>query len=689
MSVQVTALDLRSAARNPQPWQDAGWLALGAAAYFLLGLLGRATIKEGEVLSLVWPAAGAAMLFYGLTAPRRWPLVTVLVALATVGLNLLTGATWTQVAIFVTSNVTQAICAVLLLRAFAPHLRGAGGEEPLEQLRDFWPIMATSVLGSLVGAAIGGLGRGLLLDSWSWMDFMVWWGRNTAGCIVVVTTVLLALAAWQRRPETAHAAHLRAIVASRGIEAGLLVLVTAATYLAVFVWYSSLPVAFPLLAPTVWAGLRFNPFPVAVHSVAVCTTVVGFTLAGSGPFATVGEWNDEVLVAQLFIVLVFCLGVLLALGRIERLALTSTISQARADSEGQARLLSAIIDGMHDGVTVLNEDGQVQQRNPAGAEMIRSTTDALDGIMDSKFALTVDGQPMPPEDYPWVRAFAGDTVVDQDMVLVFEDGSPNRTLSVSATTLPSLDGDGRRQAVLIYHDVTKDRAQRSALESFAGVVAHDLLGPLAVLEGWTELLSSELEESASLTQEDAEPTLARIQVSLGTMRQLVDDLLESSTSRDQELRSVVVDLRSMAQAIADLRSEVTSGERPRIEITSLPEVYADAVLVRQLLDNLIGNAVKYVIPGEAAVVRVTGRVLGDLVEVTVADEGIGIAPDQRDEVFEAFQRGRSSEGYAGHGIGLSVCKRIVERHGGRISARPPLGDRGTRIVFTLPGVPSG
>ena len=117
-------------------------------------------------------------------------------------------------------------------------------------------------------------------------------------------------------------------------------------------------------------------------------------------------------------------------------------------------------------------------------------------------------------------------------------------------------------------------------------------------------------------------------------------------------------------------------------------MYADGVLVRQLLDNLIGNAVKYVVPGETARVSVTGRLVGDLVEVTVADEGIGIPPSQRDEIFEAFRRGHTAQAYDGHGIGLSVCKRIVERHGGRIAARPPLGERGSRIVFTLPAVRS-
>ena len=85
-------------------------------------------------------------------------------------------------------------------------------------------------------------------------------------------------------------------------------------------------------------------------------------------------------------------------------------------------------------------------------------------------------------------------------------------------------------------------------------------------------------------------------------------------------------------------------------------------------------------------VTVTAREVGDRVEVTVADEGIGIPASERDQIFEAFHRAHAAQAYDGHGIGLAVCKKIVERHGGRIAARAPLGDRGTRIVFTLPAV---
>ena len=515
MSVHTPASDEGTEDRTSGRVPDAGLLVLGVLLYFLLGVLGRSTIHEGEVLSLVWPAAGAAMLLYGLTRPRQWVLVSALVAVATVVLNLLTGATWPQVAIFVVSNIVQGICAVLVLRALAPQLRGAGGDRPLEQLRDFWPILTASVLGSLVGAAVGGLGRGVLLDNWSWLDLLVWFGRNVVGCVVVYTTAVLLLAAWHRLREPGGRAELFDSLQKRRTPSWCWsIAATAALYLSAFDWYISRPVAFPLLLPTVWIGLRFSPAVVAVHSLAVCTTVVVYTVVGAGPFAAAGSWPRQVLVCQLFIALVFCLGVVLALSRTERATLTRTISEARASAENQARLMSTIIDSMHDGVTVLEEGGQVLKRNPAGAEIIRSTTDSPLGVMAGKFALTTDGQPMPPEEYPWVRAFAGENVVDQDMVLIFHDGSPSRTVAVSARLLPSLDGDGPSQAVLIYHDVTQERAQRSELESFAAVVAHDLLGPLAVVEGWTELLSSALDESPDegpgLTRAEAGPQLERI-----------------------------------------------------------------------------------------------------------------------------------------------------------------------------------
>ena len=111
-------------------------------------------------------------------------------------------------------------------------------------------------------------------------------------------------------------------------------------------------------------------------------------------------------------------------------------------------------------------------------------------------------------------------------------------------------------------------------------------------------------------------------------------------------------------------------------------VTGDRFLVRQLLDNLLGNAVKYVAPGVRPSVVVVARPVEGELEVAISDNGIGIPADQRDRIFDSFVRAHA-EGYAGTGLGLAICQRVVDRHGGRIRADEEPGG-GTRISFTLP-----
>jgi signal transduction histidine kinase len=683
-------------------------LVLGALLFAALGLLGRATIIDDHPVSLVWPAAGISMLLFGLTTDRWWVAVAALVAVSTVAVTLATGATRGEAAVFVGTNLVQAIGGVLVLRFLAPNLLGVGGTAPLQLLRQFWAVLTGCLVGAGLAAALGTLARHTVLDQsvYGFGEALVWWGRNAVGSVVVLSTAMLALASWQatRTASPAVQAPPRVLTersdqalqrtldraeggspSARGVEIAMLTLFTVAVYYVVFVKFPSLPVAFPLLLPTVWAGMRFNPLPVAVHSLLVGAGVVSFTVLERGPFTNPTSWQQEVLISQLFIGLTFCLGMLLSLGRTERLALTRTLLEARAGSERQAQLMSTVIDTMRDGVTLLDESGRVLKRNPSGAEMMRTTPDNLQKLDDSSFRLLgVDGHPLTLNELPWVEAFADEHVLVRDILVDFDDGSPRRTLAVTARRLPTTSPDGLRQAVVVYHDVTEERAQRSELESFAGVVAHDLLGPLAVIDGWSEVLAAEVAGRGTLSEEEAAPKLERVRAAAVVMRQLIDDLLESSTSTDSARRHSRVDLESLVGAVAEQHREVSTGVSPTIEVGPLPPVHADRPMIRQVLDNLIGNAVKYVRPGEVPLVRISARQVGELVEVTVDDDGVGIPPTQRDRVFEAFQRGDAVEGYAGHGIGLAVCKRIVERHGGRIQAHAPDGNRGARIVFTLP-----
>ena len=688
MSVQAPVIDLNRESMGPEGWRRIGWLVLGAGVFVLLAVFGLWTNVDHHALSMVWPAAGVSVLLLGMTPTRWWPAILAVVAVATYGVNMLDGTSQSQASVFALSNVVQATSAVLLLRALVPHLVGVGGDRRLALLRDFMAVVVASVGASFLAAAVGSVGLVAADDSWVWEDFFVWWGRNIAGSVVATTVGILALgiALRSERPTVSADAETlaRGTVRERSLEAALLGVLTVIVYLTVFDWYAALPVAFPLLVPTVWAGMRFLPLPVALHSLFVSVMVIAFTVAGEGPFASAGTWQEEALLAQVFVLLVFGLGMLLSLSRSERLELTRTLTRERADTHAQAQMMSAVIESMTDGLTLVDGTGRVLMRNTAGASIAHAKSGSDTRV--SQYVMTdTAGRELSHDQLPQIRIFASEEdVITQDVVLRFVDRSPSRTLSISVRKLPASDGGTPDRAVLVYHDVTADRAQRSALESFAGVVAHDLLGPLSVIDGWAEMLTVELEGADHLSSEEATPKLARIRAAASSMQQLIEDLLASSTSRSQELHATRVDLDSLARTVAAERRDMTTGVHPLIEVGPLPAVHADEAMVRQLLNNLIGNALKYVRPGASPEISVRARRMGDRVEVTVADHGIGIPAEARDEVFEAFHRAHGDDRYDGHGIGLAVCKDIVERHGGRIAALDALDGVGTRMVFTLP-----
>jgi signal transduction histidine kinase len=173
------------------------------------------------------------------------------------------------------------------------------------------------------------------------------------------------------------------------------------------------------------------------------------------------------------------------------------------------------------------------------------------------------------------------------------------------------------------------------------------------------------------------------------MRTLIDDLLAYTSARDATLQRSSFPLGDVVHEVVAARLEASrTGEYfPDVYVGRLPCVEGDPVLIRQVLDNLIGNALKYTAPGRPPRVDVTARPEpgeGSWIRVEVADRGIGIPPGQHGRVFARFHRAHGGESYPGTGLGLAICQRIVERHGGTIGASDNPGG-GTRFWFTLPG----
>jgi signal transduction histidine kinase len=221
-----------------------------------------------------------------------------------------------------------------------------------------------------------------------------------------------------------------------------------------------------------------------------------------------------------------------------------------------------------------------------------------------------------------------------------------------------------------------ERSNRE-LEEFAYVASHDLAEPLRSIASYLELIERRVE-----LDDESKQFFAFVTDGAKRMRRLIDDLLHYSRTGRRELRRESV----RADAIVDetLRGLAAEFEAAgaTVERQELPVVDGDPVLLGQVFQNLMSNAVKFR-DGEAPVVQVSARELPDRWEFSVQDNGIGIPEDHAQSVFKMFQRLHHRDEYDGTGIGLSVCQRIVERHGGEIRVEPGPDGKGSRFVFTL------
>ncbi|MFF4322906.1 ATP-binding protein [Streptomyces sp. NPDC001568] len=223
------------------------------------------------------------------------------------------------------------------------------------------------------------------------------------------------------------------------------------------------------------------------------------------------------------------------------------------------------------------------------------------------------------------------------------------------------------------------KRSNAELEQFAYVASHDLQEPLRKVSSFTQLLrrryGGQLDAKADQYIDFAVDGANRMQT-------LINDLLDfSRVGRvHQRLQQVELD-KVFARSLSSLEVSI---EESGASITSdpLPTIAADPTQMGMLWQNLIGNAVKFRRPDQAPEIHVTAAREGDLWHFTVTDNGIGIDPEYVDKVFVIFQRLHTKDTYSGSGIGLAMCKKIVEFHGGKIAVDPDHRD-GTRITFSL------
>ena len=217
------------------------------------------------------------------------------------------------------------------------------------------------------------------------------------------------------------------------------------------------------------------------------------------------------------------------------------------------------------------------------------------------------------------------------------------------------------------------------LEQFAYVASHDLQEPLRMVSGFTGLLKRRY---GGKLDADADEYIEFAVSGANRMQSLINDLLSYSRVGREEVAAKAVDTQAaLDQALANLQTAIED-RSAMVSCGRLPTVWANHGMLVRLFQNLISNALKFC-KAERPIVRIQAEARGGDWVFSVADNGIGIDPQYKDRIFLIFQRLHKQSEYPGTGIGLAVCKRIVERNGGRIWLESEPG-RGTTFFFTLP-----
>lgn len=355
--------------------------------------------------------------------------------------------------------------------------------------------------------------------------------------------------------------------------------------------------------------------------------------------------------------------------------------QVRIASDKTAQLES-VLNTMSDGVLVLGPQGRIRRCNGAFARLFPQVTDmagspVIEVIPSPELQDAVDAL-LRSAQVARTASGSGDEDLDVPRSLrQVQLHLGGRAFSV-LISLPVL-ADARLGAVLVFRDIS-DLMQLERIRSdFVANVSHELRTPLTAIQGYAETLLS------MDSPEQARHFAAIIYRHSCSLARMLEDLLVLARLEGQggalelcptECAATLEEAGSLCQARLQERSLRLEGH-----LEELPPVLADNRLLTLVFRNLLENACRYAEEGTA--IRVTGRVEGDDVVIRVVDDGATIPADDLPRIFERFYQVERHRGQNSTGLGLAICKHVIERHGGRIWAESPAEDGSTAIIFTL------
>jgi PAS domain S-box-containing protein len=336
-----------------------------------------------------------------------------------------------------------------------------------------------------------------------------------------------------------------------------------------------------------------------------------------------------------------------------------------------------LVESSPDGIVTVDSSGHVIDCNNGACSLLGYPSERLLGT-DSRSLITSKTM----ETRSSIRAdldAAGATEVEAELIRA--DG---RKIPVWAKIVELRDSSqGSFQLVIYLRDIERRKKMDELKDEFIGLVSHELRSPLTVIMG---ALKTALADGSHLSKEEMQQLLEDAAFETDSLSHLLENLLELSRARADRLSLYVtpVDLHAVVQKAVDQVQRQSSRHRFVVDLPrQMPPIHADELRLGRIMYNLLENGITY--SPEGGDIRVFAERNGQMLTVGVSDQGMGISHEDQTRLFQPFERAAVAKigGIGGAGLGLLVCRRLVEAHGGRIWVKSELG-KGATFSFTLP-----
>jgi PAS domain S-box-containing protein len=396
-------------------------------------------------------------------------------------------------------------------------------------------------------------------------------------------------------------------------------------------------------------------------------------------------------------------------GQAEELSRQSEeLQRSQQALEAQSLMLQSVLNSMEEGLVAADEQGKFILWNPAATRIVGlGAANVPAGEWNTHYGVYLPDTitPLPSEQNPLARAIRGE-VSTVEMFLRNPELEEGRWIEISGGPLKGKDG-ATSGGVVAFRDITQRKidereiqklneeleervlqrttqlaAANQELEAFTYSVSHDLRAPLRHIGGFSKIL---VEDFGPGLPPEAQSHLQRIGDGVQRMGLLVDELLNLARVGRHALKLQIIELNPLIEEVVSLLQPEVADRAVSWKIADLPSAEGDPILIKQVFQNLIANALKFSRTRERAVIEISCRQENGQMVVSVCDNGVGFNMKYKDKLFGVFQRLHRDEDFEGTGIGLATVQRIIHKHGGRVWAEAEL-DKGATFRFTLAAV---